>query len=217
MIATAQLRSKNVTFQTNRQYRSFWIINKIIKFSQTPSSDLQRTSEILIHRIQFPRRPLNNLQRQLKHTAQARRHILRRQLVDQTQHILLRRIPRPVSNHAETQRIEIPLARVTSKQHRMLQVLRDDFHRHIDKRIGRFAIIPLGWDLFFVVEFPAAAAIAFGAEEGLHGCEVGDAGVAEGGEGLVEEGSGAEKQERVGAEVEIRVVGLGLLVALGAV
>ena len=182
-----------------------------------PSTN-NRTPTPRKHRTQLPRRPRDHLHRQRQHPTQTTRHILRRELIQQA--LDRSRIPcqLPATDRAakRAQGVEVPEPGVPAEQHGVREVLREDLGADVQVRVRADAVVPVGRDLLGDVG-PAAVAVGDGAEEGGDGREVGGPGGAEGGEELVEEGGRAVEEERLGAVVEVAVLGFRLRVALRAV
>lgn len=105
---------------------------------------------------------------------------------------------------------------IAAEKHGVQRILRQDLRRHVQVAVRSLSVVPVGGNALRDVG-PATISIGDGAEEALHGGEVGGSGGAEGREEFVEEGGGAVDEEAFGAEVEVSVVGEGLLVALRAV
>ena len=180
-------------------------------------NNLQRTPIILKNRIQLPRRKSNHLRRKRKHPAQAIRHIIDRQLVQQANDIIRIETKLPIRDRgAEAPHgIEVVLAHVAPKQYRMLRVHGHEVVGHVYQGHGSTTVEPLVWNLLGVVEDEFAAADVRCSEKGFLDREVGITLNAKGREELEEEGCRAVQEDGLGAKVEVGVVGLGLVVAHG--
>lgn len=170
--------------------------------------------------VQLPRSPLQNQHRHRQHPAQTTRHVLRRDLEQQTpQRIRIRRqlAPRDLTLTAIiAQSEEVVPPDIAAEKHGVQRILRQDLGRRGQIAVRSLSVVPVGGNALRDVA-PATLSIGGGAEEALHGGEVGGSGGAEGREEFVEEGGGAVEEEAFGAEVEVSIVGEGLLPALRAV
>ena len=133
----------------------------------------------------------------------------------------IRRIPYqfpPLNRGAEiAQQVEVASARVPTEQDRVCQVQQVDFCRDLGDGIGRNTVVPVGGDLFGVVKCVATLPVTGGAEKRRYGRQVRFSIRPERREELVKESSRAVKEYAFGPEIEVRVLGKGLLVSLVAV
>ena len=198
----------------------FTFISPYLPTSPLPSSQLQRTSILLENRIQFAGRELQHRSRERQHRVQTVRHVIRRDLIQQTDRIIAIQTELPVRHGGpETaQGIEIVLADISSQKDRVHAVHLNEVVGDIDQSHRTSAVEPaFGRDLFRIVEDELAAADVLGTEEELLDREVRVAFDAETWEELEEETRGAVEENGFWTEVEVGVVGLGLGIALGHV
>lgn len=196
---------------------------KIFKFQVLPSrsSQLQRTPILFENRVQLPGRERQHIARERQDRVQTIRHIVRRDLIQQTDRIVGVETEGAVAFHrcAEpAQGVEIILADVPAQQDGMQGIHLHEVAGDIHQRHRAPAAQPsLRWDLLRVVEGEFPVTEIRGAEEEFLDRERGVAFDAEGGEELEEEAGGGVEEDGFGAEVEVWVVGSGLGVALGHV
>lgn len=116
----------------------------------------------------------------------------------------------------EVEEIKAAIASRTTKEDRILEILRDNLSSDIFVAVWQDTVCPISWDLFSIVEGVAAICLLFGTEERRDGGFVRGIGRSRRHE-LVEERGGTEKEERQGTEVEVWVVLQALLVPLVAI
>ena len=150
---------------------------------------------------------------------QAARHILRRDLIQQTDEIVgvqteLIVLDPHDARAARAERIEVVhLAGIAAQEHGVHAVHGDEVVRDVCECQRSEAVVPVVEDLLAFVEDESAAAL-LGAEEAAYEMQDGGAGVAgEVGEQPEEEAGGAVEEDDFRAEVEIRVFRRRLLVS----
>lgn len=158
---------------------------------------LQRAALVLEHRVELSNAEVERRSRNVRDSAQTRWHSHGAELVQQTQHVTCSSIVGQLAilDLAEsTKTIEVVDTDVAAKELGGLQVHGQNLPCHVTVGVGLDAAEPVFrntlWDVC-----PAAGGVGvfYGAEEALHGGEIGDALVAVGWEKLVEERCGAVK------------------------
>ena len=131
---------------------------------------LQSTPRVLEQRVQLPNAKVQRLKCKRGSSAQATRHSLSRQLIQQAEQVASRRRigQFAILNDAKwcRQRVEVVGAHVAAKELRVLEVLREDLVGDIVVVVGRWATEPVRGDALGNVSVAAGCGgIWLGAEE----------------------------------------------------